>query len=1530
MKTTKLISIAFLVALSSTLKGQSVYADFYANYFYQDFSLSSTGGGSVTVEIVGDVLSIDFSGSFSSAPLRTGYVKLLTSSPQIPDMDLGYIGGGSSYFLSLRSGFMYITGDGSDVSGFHENFQVDLVEKFAFSSTENYVITTTPEEEVKSDTELATLLIKDKSINVNYYDGLGRISQTIAKKGSPNQKDMIVGRVYDQYGREPKRYLPLESSYTTAQFDYSFVTSVSDFYANSSNDVVTTTNYYTENEFERSTLNQVDKVASPGEGWEMGSGNEVKYTRRVSQISDGIYNISFTSRDFVGVNSSQYAEHTLYVSETEDEDGNITQEFRDSQGKIICKKSQLDATTHAKTYYLYDGLDRLVGVVPPEAVNEVELAGNDWNLLADDAFKGKWLFLYQYDARGRMTYKKVPGAEPVYLVYDSKDRLVLTQDGRNRRLTEVVEDIEVTTYSGASYQVSNTSIVTLKPGFEFSATDTESFYVSFGQPQIEGEWILTKYDELDRPVYTGKVMISGTYDEIQTLVEGEAVIDEQFTGASSFGGYSNNFLSTYVAENDLLSVTYYDNYNFLLVPNWDEENNDFSYSTAFRREYVSQVTGSVVRVLDSDLWLNSVIYYDQEGRVKRAITENHLGGLDVISTNYKSKVSNQVSSINQSHSTSGGDSYSADQFYSYDHAGRLIEVGHRINDQFGEGTTETISANEYNAIGELKTKLLHGGEQSIDYTYNARGWLTSINDSQLSDPNDLFGMELFYNTSSGMGGHENRFNGNISAVRWSSYDANGTGYTRRGYEFDYDGLNRLTNANHYRDYNSGTAEYDVDIPFYDLNGNIVGLSREGQGGADLDDLSYTYDGNHLRKVTDASSNAEGFDNGSSGSTNDYSYDGNGNMVSDANKGINNIEYNHLNLPARVIFDANNYIEFQYDAAGIKLQQTVYENGSLIKTTDYVGEFIYENNHDGGGRQLQLIQHEEGRIVPAYSGSQPEVLEGYDYQYHLKDHLGNVRVTFGTKAENYEMIAQFEDATLESDTTNFSNVDTPNRVAHPSPTNTGKSARLNNLSPAGPFTVLSVNKGDTVSLSVTGYYEGGSGYSNPVTEASMIASLQDALKASPKLANEGVGASQIDGGILAAITVLGVGGSSNDNVPGAYLNYLIFDREMNYQGIAGFTQISSAASFSEETISINERIMDRDGYLVAYLSNESNTPAYVHFDDFTVYHGKTNVVSTQDYYPFGLTFNEYERTASTPQNYKFGGKEEQEDWGVGVMDFEARFYDGAIGRFMNVDPLADAGGQESWTPYHYTYNNPIAFIDPTGMFGDYYNSAGEHLGSDGIDDDKVYVAESVTTNDEGTVTGATNSTELDVTHTEFATAANVVKHESSGNKEESLWIAHTANNAKDNNAIDWKKQNSTLEDQLTDKQYSTTPSSAREPLATDNNSSSANNARAAVIDVYTGGADPTGGAVLWDGDDFRTKGTSHNKFKEYTSVSIKGSHLQNFARGGGTDRKAAASFVGPIIFKKGFTGTGNSKRGYSLHSTGSPGKGRSIFWKIKRK
>ncbi len=94
----------------------------------------------------------------------------------------------------------------------------------------------------------------------------------------------------------------------------------------------------------------------------------------------------------------------------------------------------------------------------------------------------------------------------------------------------------------------------------------------------------------------------------------------------------------------------------------------------------------------------------------------------------------------------------------------------------------------------------------------------------------------------------------------------------------------------------------------------------------------------------------------------------------------------------------------------------------------------------------------------------------------------------------------------------------------------------------------------------------------------------------------------------------------------------------------------------------------------------------------------DIIEENHYYPFGLKHNGYNNTILSGFNvgskYKYNGKELQEELGLNMYDYGARNYDPALGRWMNIDPLAEISRR--WSPYTYTMNNPVFFIDPDGM------------------------------------------------------------------------------------------------------------------------------------------------------------------------------------------------------------------------------------------
>jgi RHS repeat-associated protein len=316
--------------------------------------------------------------------------------------------------------------------------------------------------------------------------------------------------------------------------------------------------------------------------------------------------------------------------------------------------------------------------------------------------------------------------------------------------------------------------------------------------------------------------------------------------------------------------------------------------------------------------------------------------------------------------------------FDYDHAGRLINTWHKLNNQ----PEILLVNNTYNELGQLIDKKLHStvaaatdAKQSVDYRYNIRGWLTTINGANIKSPTnpnnddntDFFGMELLYENTSADLGNSAQFNGNISATKWSSNLGFGT-KNQLGYSYQYDPLNRLLSSS-YKEATAGVWSTPTNNKFsetgfsYDLNGNIRALTRnDARTGTVMDQLTYSYtDGgfqqsNMLRSVTDAGDKNTGFKDGQFAvNVADYTYDANGNMLRDLNKGIStNIEYNFLNLP-RLVTKSGSSIRYIYDATGRKLSQVVTSN-SNTKQTDYLSEFVYEQD------ALQFLNHEEGRIV----------------------------------------------------------------------------------------------------------------------------------------------------------------------------------------------------------------------------------------------------------------------------------------------------------------------------------------------------------------------------------------------------------------------------------------------------------------------------------------------------------------------------------------------------------------------------------------
>ena len=342
---------------------------------------------------------------------------------------------------------------------------------------------------------------------------------------------------------------------------------------------------------------------------------------------------------------------------------------------------------------------------------------------------------------------------------------------------------------------------------------------------------------------------------------------------------------------------------------------------------------------------------------------NLLSGYDITSTVYT--FSDKPSGVSHTHTASGKSTRTEVYTYTYDHADRISKVRHSLG-----GTSITLYDATYDNFGRLLTKQYHGtSTNKLTYAYNLRSWLTGISGT-------CFTQNLYYNTGVGTA----KYNGSISSMTWKS----GNESTVRGYKFTYDGLDRVLNATYGETASISTNanRFSENVTGYDKNGNIKSLQRYGQTGASayglIDNLTFTLNGNQLSRVDDAvmaSAYGGGFEfKDGVKQVGEYTYDANGNLTKDLNKGITDIQYNCLNLPSAVTFSDGSTITYVYAADGTKLR-TVHKIGGATTTTDYCGNVVYEN-----GAQKLLIT-EEGYIT----------LSDNKYYYYLKDHQGNNRV-----------------------------------------------------------------------------------------------------------------------------------------------------------------------------------------------------------------------------------------------------------------------------------------------------------------------------------------------------------------------------------------------------------------------------------------------------------------------------------------------------------------------------------------------------------
>ncbi|MEE0977912.1 MAG: RHS repeat-associated core domain-containing protein [Muribaculaceae bacterium] len=559
---------------------------------------------------------------------------------------------------------------------------------------------------------------------------------------------------------------------------------------------------------------------------------------------------------------------TLSVTSTTDEDGNTSTTWTNLRGQTL-QTTQGSATTH----YIYNDNGDLAYILPPGLTGTHSRSDREMQQLA---------YWYDYDSRGRLITKKLPGLREIYYIYDPADRLIAQQSA----------SLPSDQWRIYAYDKLNRQTLTLD--CTISRQQAQQYAQTIRNTTLGGP--LAGYSLPDLPDTSPTIVCASYYDNysfINTLfLTSEFKLKSPKTNNLELFLNSCNpaglLTGTYTGQG--YEVYYYDNLGQIIQ----------RYATGFN-------TGRTTNI------------YNYTGQITTTIHESDSEALGTTTVNYTYDSASRPTETKIT-KTLLPETIS---FALPKAPGITIRPP---QESLSTDYTTSIKTS-YNTLGQIATTT-HGPNTTRTYSYTPQGWLNSTTTTLPS--NITLTEKLHYNT----GSLHPSFNGNISAKEWD---------TGR-YDYTYDNLNRLIEAtfDHQNYPGDFTTSYTYDLrgnPLAISRQGEIDPPADGQiYCGDLDLLTMTYTGNQLTTLN-ARTNALAFEGQTGVAQNGrftLGYDSAGRLVKDQSRNIRTIEYDNDNHPIATHFYDGTLQTELWDGLGNHISTTLTTPQGETTTRLYTG------------------------------------------------------------------------------------------------------------------------------------------------------------------------------------------------------------------------------------------------------------------------------------------------------------------------------------------------------------------------------------------------------------------------------------------------------------------------------------------------------------------------------------------------------------------------------------------------------------------